>query len=70
MRVDTGDNRYKASNVEKHDDALAVYSTLLSLTPLTPNTVLTKWASAMLIRGSTNEALRACQGMLYLMAWN
>ncbi|KAG6370910.1 hypothetical protein JVT61DRAFT_10934 [Boletus reticuloceps] len=52
----TGDRR---SNAEKHEEALTSYSTALSLTPSNPNTLLLKWASQVLIRGSANEALCA-----------
>ena len=47
----------EASSVEKLDDAVAAYSTALFLGPSTPNSLLTKWASTMLLRDSTNEAL-------------
>jgi hypothetical protein len=49
----------EASNAEKHDEVVSTYSTALSLSPSTPHTVLVKWASVMLVRGSTNEALNA-----------
>ena len=49
----------EASNLKKHDAAVAAYSTALLLGPTTPNTVLMKWASRMLIRGSAHEALSA-----------
>jgi hypothetical protein len=49
----------EASTAEKHDDALAAFSTALSLCPSTPSTVLIKWAKTMLIHGSANEALGA-----------
>ena len=48
----------EASNAGKQDEAVAAYSTALSLSPLTPNTLLMKWASVMLIRDSADEALR------------
>ena len=41
----------------KHDEAVAAYSTALSLT--TSVTVLTKWARIILIRCSASEALGA-----------
>ncbi|KAI9567156.1 hypothetical protein HD554DRAFT_1030392 [Boletus coccyginus] len=49
----------EASNVGEQDEAVAAYSTALSLSPLSPNAVLIKWAGAMLIRGSPDEALSA-----------
>jgi hypothetical protein len=49
----------EASNAEKHDEVVSTYSTALSLSPSTPHTVLVKWASVMLVCGSTNEALNA-----------
>jgi len=47
----------EASNAEKRDEALAAYSTALSLGPTTPDAVLIKWASLMLIRVSADKAL-------------
>ena len=47
----------EASNMKKPDEALAAYSAILSLWPLTPNNVLTKWANTVLIHSSVNEAL-------------
>ena len=52
----TGD---EASSTENHDEALAAYFTALLLNPPTPNALLIKWASMVLIRGSANEALTA-----------
>ncbi|KAI9457905.1 hypothetical protein HD554DRAFT_2042200 [Boletus coccyginus] len=49
----------EASNTGKQDEAVAAYSTALSLGPTTPNVVLTKWASIMVIRGSAVEASSA-----------
>lgn len=49
----------EAMNIEKHDEALAAYSAVLSLGPPSPNPVLTGWVSAMLIRGQAHEALDA-----------
>ena len=49
----------KASNIKKDDEAVAAYSTALSLGPSSPNTLLIKWANRMLIRGSAHEALSA-----------
>ena len=50
-------NGDEASKVEKYDEALAAYSTALSLSPSTPRTLLSRWARLILVRGSTNEAL-------------
>ena len=47
----------EASNIKKDDKAVAAYSTALLLGPSSPDTVLTKWASRMLTRGSAHEAL-------------
>ena len=49
----------EASNITKHDEAVAAYSTALLLGPSAPNTILMKWASRMLVRGSAHEALSA-----------
>jgi len=49
----------EAANARKPEEAVAAYSTALSLSPLTPNAVLIKWAGAVLIRGSLDEALSA-----------
>ena len=49
----------EASNINKHDEAVAAYSTALLLIPPAPNTVLIKWASRMLVRGSAHEVLNA-----------
>ena len=46
-------------NIEKHHEALAAYSAVLSLGPPSPNPVLTRWVNAMLIRGQAHEALGA-----------
>lgn len=46
-----------ASKVGNHDEALAAYSTALSLDLSTPNCLLTKWASTMLLRVSAHEVL-------------
>jgi len=48
-----------ASNARKPDEAVVAYSTALSLSPLTSNAILIKWACAILIRGSPAEALSA-----------
>jgi hypothetical protein len=47
----------EASNIEKHDEAVAAYSSALLLSPSAPSTVLIKWASRMLIRGPAHEAV-------------
>ena len=49
----------EASNAKKQDDAVSAYSTALSISSSTPDTVLVKWANVMLKRGSTHEALSA-----------
>ena len=49
----------EASNIQKHDEAVAAYSTALFLSPSDPNNVLMKWARRMLVRGSAHEALSA-----------
>ena len=49
----------EASNIKKHDEALAAFSTVLSFGPSTPNNVLIKWANTASIHGSANEALDA-----------
>ena len=49
----------EALNVGKLDEALAAYSMALSHSPKNPNTILTKWASTILIRSSPKEALGA-----------
>ena len=49
----------EASNIKNHDEAVAAYSTALLLSPSSPNNVLIKWASRMLVRGSAHEALSA-----------
>ncbi|KAI9571053.1 hypothetical protein HD554DRAFT_2169413 [Boletus coccyginus] len=51
-----GDN---ALNADKCNEAIAAYSTTLSLGPTIPNTIVFKWANMILIRGSTIEALSA-----------
>lgn len=55
----------EASTAEKHDDALATYSTILSLCPSTPSTVLIKLAKTMLIHGSANDALGAASKVCF-----
>ena len=52
-------NGDEALKVEKYDEALAAYSTALSLSPSTLRTLLTKWAKLILVIGSANEALDA-----------
>ncbi|KAH0831375.1 hypothetical protein J3R83DRAFT_14038 [Lanmaoa asiatica] len=54
MLEQTGD---EALNSGRHDEAVATYSTALLLSPSTPSTLVIKWASTVLIRGSANEAL-------------
>jgi len=49
----------EASNAGKPDEAVVAYSVALSLGLTTPNAVLMKWASIMLIRGPADEALSA-----------
>ena len=49
----------EASNIKKHEEAVAAYSTALLLGPSALNNVLIKWASRMLVRGSAHEALSA-----------
>ncbi|KAI9571582.1 hypothetical protein HD554DRAFT_2036527 [Boletus coccyginus] len=48
-----------ASNAAKRDEAVAAYSTALSLGPSTPNAILTKWGDIILIHGSADEASSA-----------
>ncbi|KAH0831382.1 hypothetical protein J3R83DRAFT_14045 [Lanmaoa asiatica] len=52
----TGD---EALTSGKQNEAAATYSTALLLSPSTPNTLLSKWASTMLISGSANKTLIA-----------
>ena len=49
----------EASNIQKHDEAVAAYSTSLLLGPSDPNNVLIKWARRMLVRGSAHDVLSA-----------
>ena len=49
-------NGDEASKFEKYDEALAAYSTALSLSPSMSRTPLIKWARLILVRGSANEA--------------
>jgi len=46
----------EASNTGKRDEAVASYSTALSLGPAVPNTMVIKWANLILKRGSADEA--------------
>lgn len=46
-----------ASNAKKDDEAIAAYSTALSLS--SPKSVLVKWVNMLLMHGSVNEALNA-----------
>ena len=50
-------NGDEASKVEKYDEALAAYSTALSLHPSMSHTLRIKWGRLILVRGSANEAL-------------
>ena len=52
-------NGDEASKVEKYDEALAAYSTALSLSPSMSRALLIKWVKLILVRGSGNEALDA-----------
>ena len=47
----------EASEIDKHDEAFATYSTVLCLGASTSNRMLIKWANTMLLRRSTHEAL-------------
>ncbi|KAI9455062.1 hypothetical protein HD554DRAFT_298615 [Boletus coccyginus] len=49
----------EASTAGKRDEAVAAYSTALSLGPSTPNTIMIKWVSMILKNGSAHEALSA-----------
>ena len=40
----------------KRDEAVAVYSTALSLGPTFPNAIMIKWVNLILERGSADEA--------------
>ena len=50
-------NGDEASRVERYDDALAAYSTALSLSPIMSRTLQIKWAKLISVRGSANKAL-------------
>lgn len=52
-------NGDEAFNIQKYDEAISAYGTVLSLDPPTPNSILIKWASMTLIHGSASEALSA-----------
>ena len=52
-------NGDEASKVEKYDEALAAYSTALSLCPSTSRILLIKWVRLILVRGSANGAFDA-----------
>ena len=52
-------NGDEASKVEKYDEALAAYSTALSLSPPMSCTLLIKWVRLILVHRSANEALDA-----------
>ena len=49
----------ETSNAGKRDEAIAAYSTALSLGPTIPNTIMIKWAKMILKHGSAHEALSA-----------
>ena len=49
----------EASNADKRDEAVAAYSTALSLGPTAPDALMFKWANMMLKRGSAIEASSA-----------
>ncbi|KAI9456190.1 WD40-repeat-containing domain protein [Boletus coccyginus] len=49
----------EASNTDKWNEAVAAYSTALSLGPTIPNTIMSKWANTTLKRGSAREASSA-----------
>ena len=55
----------EASSAKDHDEARTPYSTVLLLSPPTPNTLLIKWASMVLIRGSANDALIAANEVCF-----
>ncbi|KAI9571077.1 WD40-repeat-containing domain protein [Boletus coccyginus] len=48
-----------ASNADKRDEAIAAYSTALSLSPTVLNAIMFKWANIILKRGSALEATSA-----------
>ena len=52
-------NGDETSKAGKYDEALATYSTGLSLSPSMSRTLLIKWVKLILVRGSANEALDA-----------
>ena len=52
-------NGDEASKAEKYDEALAAYSTALSLCPSMSRTLPIKWVRLILVRGSAHEALDA-----------
>jgi len=49
----------EASNADKRDEAVAAYSTALSLGPTIPNAIMFKWVNMALKRGSALEASSA-----------
>ena len=57
-------NGDETSKVGKYDEALAAYSTALSLSPSMSRTLLIKWVKLILVRGSANEALDAAAKVL------
>ena len=52
-----------ASEAKKYDEAIATYSTALSLP--SPKSVLEKWANVMLVHGSVNDAMNAAAKALF-----
>jgi len=59
----------EASNAGKRDEALAAYSTALSLGATIPNTIMIKWANMTLKTGLAHEATSAATKvhMLFVM---
>jgi hypothetical protein len=56
----------EASNAKKQDEAVSAYSTALSLSSSTPDTVLVKWTRVMLKGGSAHEALSAAAKVYFI----
>ena len=52
----------EASKTEDHEKTLAAYSAALSLDPPSPDILLIKWASTMLLLNSTHEVLDVATG--------
>ena len=57
----------EVSKFEKYDEALAAYSTALSLRPSMSHTLLIKWGRLILVRGSANEAFDAASKVRLIM---